>query len=92
LADDVRVQAPLFVEAAVSAFREKMELEVARLRGYAYESQSHDIRLNVSVEFCFRPEHLGVTVATVPQFIPTPFVSRKRIKMPSKRRDPQLFP
>lgn len=70
LAEQIRVDEPAYIEAAVNAFRKTMKLEYARLRGYAYEAKAEFIILNVSVVCGLDPENRFVKTQSTPAFQP----------------------
>jgi hypothetical protein len=72
LGDEIRADAPRFVEAATRQFQALMTTEYHRLRGYAHESGEPVGHLNVSVTLGFAPGAKSVTIETMPHFVPAP--------------------
>lgn len=79
LGDEIRADAPLFVEAATRQFHALMRLEFHRLRGYAHESGATEAHLNVGISLSFAPGAKSVTIETMPHFVPLPLRSCEAI-------------
>jgi hypothetical protein len=76
LADDIRSSESLFVDAAMKAIRERIQMEYTRLRAYAFETGGTTIALDLRATFNFDPAARSVEVTSLPRFQPEPGTSR----------------
>lgn len=70
LAEQVRKGEMPFIEAMSQAIYRRIAAEYHRLRGYSIEAGSDTMRMTLTIECDFTPEHPRVTVLSTPQFIP----------------------
>lgn len=85
-AEEIRASERLFIDTAVKLFRERMVMEYPRLRGYAVESGTDRISLEVHMAFSFSPllRAVDVECVTLPRFRPAAGMSRKSVPLPKR--------